>query len=338
MADVALRGVHKRYGANHVVRGVDLDVADGEVVALLGGSGCGKTTTLRMVAGLDPTDGGTIAIGGEIVASDAVFVPPERRRLGMVFQSYAVWPHLTVFENVAFPLVVTSAGDVAARVGRALEAVQLTALKDRRPSQLSGGQQQRVAIARALVAEPRVLLLDEPLSNLDANLRLELREEIRSIVRRAGVTVMLVTHDQEEAFALADRIALMDAGRIAQLAPPRDLYERPATSAVARFLGMSQRIPGIRVDGGVRVGDVVVPAHAPEDAPQGECVLAFRTADAGIGPGGIPGRVVDRAWLGAHVRARVEVAGAVVVVDGPPGVAVGDAVGVVVRCGAILAP
>jgi iron(III) transport system ATP-binding protein len=313
VASVSLAGVHQSYGSNAVVRGIDLAVADGEVVALLGGSGCGKTTTLRAVAGLERISAGTIRIGDEVVAGPGIHVAPERRRLGMVFQSYAVWPHLDVFENIAFPLRIARAPDVDARVRQVVATVQLDGLERRRPSELSGGQQQRVAIARALVAEPRVLLLDEPLSNLDANLRLELREEIRALVRRIGVTVLLVTHDQDEAFAVADRIALMDGGRIAQFDVPRALYEAPATAAVAMFLGASQRLTGVRTSSGVRVDGVDVDATAVDDSPiEGQVDLAFRAQDASLAPEGIPGRVVDATWLGTCVRLRIRVGDVVV--------------------------
>jgi ABC-type Fe3+/spermidine/putrescine transport system ATPase subunit len=345
VAEVALVGVHKRFPAsgvspeNHVVRGVDLTIGDGEVVCLLGGSGCGKTTTLRMIAGLDTVSDGRISIGGVEVSGPAVFVPPERRRLGMVFQSYAIWPHLDVFENVAFPLRMLGTNYIATRVDAALAAVRLTALARRKPSALSGGQQQRVAIARALVAEPRVLLLDEPLSNLDANLRHELRDEIRQLVRRAGLTAVLVTHDQEEASAVADRIALMDQGRITQVGPPRELFEAPRTSAVALFLGVSNRLTGQRDGAGVRVGDVHVPAMILEDSPaSGPCRLGFRPGAARLvasGPG-LPGVVEEALWTGTGARVTVRIGGDRVVVDGAGGVAVGASVSLQVDAAFVL--
>ena len=222
MADVRLTSLVKRYGDNEVVRGLDLHVRDGEIVCLLGPSGCGKTTTLRMVAGLERPTAGEVSIGDRPVSSAGLFVPPEERRLGMVFQSYAVWPHMRVLDNVMFPLDVAgmARSEAEERAIEALASVKLHGLDARYPHQLSGGQQQRVALARALVAEPEVLLLDEPLSNLDARLREEMRDEIRALVKRIGVTVIFVTHDQEEALGLSDRVAVMDRGVIQQLDTP----------------------------------------------------------------------------------------------------------------------
>lgn len=251
MARVLLKGIQKSYGDNPVVRSLDLEVEEGEVLALLGPSGCGKTTTLRMVAGLEQPSGGEIRIGEEVVSGPGRFVPPELRRLGMVFQSYAVWPHRTVRENVAYPLRLQGAADLEPRVDQALDAVKLSGLGERYPNQLSGGQQQRVALARALVAEPRVLLLDEPLSNLDAHLREQMRDEIRALVKRRGITVLFVTHDQEEALGLADRVAVMHQGRVEQHAAPERLYDEPATVFAARFVGRQSELPLALVPEGI---------------------------------------------------------------------------------------
>jgi iron(III) transport system ATP-binding protein len=333
VASVELRGIRKRYGAVEVVCGLDLSVAQGTVLCLLGGSGCGKTTTLRMIAGLERPDEGSVRIGEALVSGPGVFVPPERRGLGMVFQSYAIWPHLDVFENVAFPL--RRAGRPLEPVVPLLEQLGLGGLARRRPDQLSGGQQQRVALARALVADPAVLLLDEPLSNLDTRLRIEVRSQIRELVTARGITAVLVTHDHDEAFAIADQVAFLNAGRPEQVGPGRDLWERPRTAAVARFFGV-QELPGERVEGGVRVGSHIVRATPVEDAPAaGPCRLAFRAGDASLGSGSPPGDggiegIVERCtFLGDHVSARIRIGEARV--DVPGEAAPGEAAQVWVR-------
>jgi iron(III) transport system ATP-binding protein len=238
---ITIAGVSRRFGNVTAVDSVDLEIRNGEFLTLLGPSGCGKTTTLRMVAGLEPNDGGRISIG-ERVVSDAkagVFVAPDHRNIGMVFQSYAIWPHMTVFENVAYPLRIRrkSAAEVRERVGRVLQLVDLGGYAERPAPLLSGGQQQRVAIARALVFEPEVLLLDEPLSNLDAKLRTQTGDEFRALQRRLGITTLYVTHDQEEAMALSDRIVVMHAGKILQAGAPEEIYRRPRRREVAAFFG-----------------------------------------------------------------------------------------------------
>jgi len=241
MSDVVLEKVSRKFGEFAAVSDVDLRVSEGEFVTLLGPSGCGKTTTLRMVAGLEQNTGGRISLGNEIVsdAASGVFVASERRRLGMVFQSYAIWPHMTVFENVAYPLRVRRrpAAEIRDLVLRALRLVEMEAFAERPAPALSGGQQQRVAIARALVFEPKVLLLDEPLSNLDAKLRLQMGDEFRAIQRRLGMTTLYVTHDQSEAMALSDRVVVMDQGRIQQIGAPEEIYRYPVNRTVAAFFG-----------------------------------------------------------------------------------------------------
>ena len=233
------------------VDGVTIEVAEQEFFVLLGLSGSGKTTLLRCVAGLERPDGGEIAIGNTLVSSAErnFFLGPEERGLGMVFQSYAVWPHMTVYQNVAFPLVngprKYSTHDVKKRVLNALELVQLGGLADRPAPFLSGGQQQRVALARALAVEPKVLLMDEPLSNLDARLREEVRDEIKNLSRKFGIAVLYVTHDQVEAMALADRVAVMSKGKVLQCAPPRELYEAPSSREVCEFLGSTNLLDGV---------------------------------------------------------------------------------------------
>ena len=236
MIPVSIDAIHKSYdGRTPVLDGISLEIAAGELFFLLGGSGCGKTTLLRLLAGFINPDRGGIRFAG----SDVTRVPTERRDIGMVFQNYALWPHLTVAENIAFGLDVRQvpAGERAKRLDEALSLVELGGYGARGIGELSGGQQQRVALARALVVRPKVLLLDEPLSNLDARLRTTMRQEIRQVCKAAGVTAVYVTHDQAEALSTADRIALMVAGRVAQIGTPRELYDHPRSEAVARFLG-----------------------------------------------------------------------------------------------------
>jgi iron(III) transport system ATP-binding protein len=241
MSTVLLENVSRKFGDFAAVDDVDLHIKEGEFVTLLGPSGCGKTTTLRMVAGLEHNTSGRISLGPEAVSDAAIglFVPPERRKLGMVFQSYAIWPHMTVFDNVAYPLRVRrrSAEEITERVTTALRLVEMAGFAERPAPALSGGQQQRVAIARALVFEPKVLLLDEPLSNLDAKLRLQMGDEFRSIQQRLGMTSLYVTHDQSEAMALSDRVVVMDRGRIQQVGAPEEIYRYPANRTVAAFFG-----------------------------------------------------------------------------------------------------
>ena len=235
MSDLRLQGITKRYGAVTAVDGVDLEVRDGEFLTLLGPSGCGKTTTLGLIAGFFPPSAGEIYLKGKPVAG----LPPFKRDIGVVFQDYALFPHMTAGENVAFGLRMRGVerAEMDARVKEALELVQLRGLSERRPLELSGGQRQRVALARALVIRPAVLLLDEPLSNLDLKLREEMRVEIAGIQRRLGITTVFVTHDQGEALVMSDRIAVMNAGRIEQLGRPSEIYEKPATRFVAEFIG-----------------------------------------------------------------------------------------------------
>lgn len=249
MARLELHGLSKRYGEVHAVRGVDLTVDQGEMVVLLGPSGCGKTTTLRMIAGFVEATAGRIVLGD----TDVTRLPPHRRNTGMVFQGYALFPHLTAAENVAFGLEMRKVGPAERerRVGEALRLVRLGDLAHRLPRQLSGGQQQRVALARALVIEPDVLLLDEPLSNLDAKLRQEVRVEIRQLQRRLGITTVMVTHDQDEALTVADRLVVMSHGEVQQVGRQRDLYERPRNRFVAGFLGRTNFLTGRMEAGGV---------------------------------------------------------------------------------------
>jgi spermidine/putrescine ABC transporter ATP-binding subunit len=274
VATVELEGVSKAYGAHRAVHELSLAVDSGESVALLGPSGCGKTTTLNMIAGFLEPDAGHIRIDGRAVDG----VPPYRRNIGMVFQHYALFPHLTVADNLAFGLRMRKVGtaEIVRRVGGALELVHLGGLELRYPRELSGGQQQRVALARALVVEPAVLLLDEPLSNLDAKLRQTMREEIVELQRRLGITTIFVTHDQEEALAIARRVAVMDAGRVEQVGAPEAIYARPRTEFVARFIGEANLLPGavlgaergglaVRADSGARLLAPADDAFRPGD-------------------------------------------------------------------------
>ena len=250
MASVELRGLTKRYGAAAVVDNVSLHIEHGQLVCLLGPSGCGKTTTLRLIAGFVEPTAGEIAVGDRVVSSPKRTLPPEQRNMSMIFQSYALWPHMTVGENVAYGLTLRrlNRATIGEKVAAILATTKLTALADRYPGELSGGQQQRVSLARALIVEPQTLLLDEPLSNLDANLREEMRFEIRRLHDAYRYTTVYVTHDQSEAMTTADLIAVMNAGKIEQLGPPEDIYDRPRSEFVARFIGSSNIMNGKAVD------------------------------------------------------------------------------------------
>ena len=246
MAGIRIDRVTKRFGAVSAVKQLTLDIEDREFVTLLGPSGCGKTTLLRLVAGFGAPDEGEIRVGEQRLSTPAHVVPPERRGMGMVFQNYAIWPHKTVYQNVAFGLEVRRVGraETRSRVLRSLDLVNLAGLEHRYPGQLSGGQQQRVALARSLVVEPAILLLDEPLSNLDAKLRERMRWELKALQRRTGITFVYVTHDQSEAMALSDRIAVMHQGEVLQVGTPREVYTHPASKTVADFMGLVNLIPG----------------------------------------------------------------------------------------------
>ncbi|BDI23577.1 ABC transporter ATP-binding protein [Herbiconiux sp. L3-i23] len=330
-AAVELRGVVKTYGAARALDGIDLRLAPGEFIALLGPSGCGKTTALRSLAGLERIDSGEILIDGDDVAR----IPTNKRDMGMVFQSYSLFPHMTSIANVEYGLRMRKVAS-AERRQRALEALELVGLGDkgeRFAHQLSGGQQQRVALARALVTRPRVLLLDEPLSALDAKVRVQLREQIRLIQLELGITTLFVTHDQEEALAVADRVAVMNAGRIEQLGAPEELYSRPATAFVADFVGTSNRIPGI-VDGGrVELLGETLPLIDPTE-PNGPVLASVRPEDLLLGSTGWNGTVVASSFLGSSRRTTVAVVGGVELVvqhDVAVSPAVGESVRVALR-------
>ncbi|HEV8343069.1 MAG TPA: ABC transporter ATP-binding protein [Candidatus Binatia bacterium] len=255
MTTVSLKGLTKKFSGTAAIDGLNLEIGDREFVSLLGPSGCGKTTTLRLMAGFLQPEAGEIWVDQEVVSSPSILVPPERRNMSMIFQSYAVWPHMTVFENVAYGLKFKrlSRAEIEKKVERLLQLVHLGPLKARYPSELSGGQQQRVALARALVVEPRILLLDEPLSNLDANLREEMRFEIRRLHEEFQITTIYVTHDQGEAMVTSDRIAVMHQGRIVQLGTPEEIFDHPQTRFVAEFIGKTNILKGRLHDLKVRI-------------------------------------------------------------------------------------
>jgi iron(III) transport system ATP-binding protein len=329
MTPIRFDRVRKLYGTAVAVDGVTLDIAAGELFFLLGPSGCGKTTLLRILAGFVHPDEGNVLFGTDCITD----LPPRERDAGMVFQAYALWPHMTVADNVAYGLRVRGLrrADVAERVEKALKLVRMEGFGDRRPSQLSGGQQQRVALARALVIEPRVLLLDEPLSNLDARLRDEMREEIRRLHEATGLTMVYVTHDQKEALALADRLAVMDHGRLVQVGTATEVYERPANRFVARFLGDTNLIPGTLrgcADGRCTVDTAVgaLTALAPASpTPEGAAVTcSIRPQAFTLGAGGadaensISARVERVAFLGDVVQVGLTAGGVALQVTSLP--------------------
>ena len=314
MTAIRIEGVARSFGAVAAVRGVTLDIRDGEFFTLLGPSGCGKTTLLRMVAGFCDLDSGAIRFGERRIDT----VPPHKRNTGMVFQNYAIFPNLTVDGNVAYGLKARSigAGEIAGRVDRALKLVHLDLYAGRWPHQLSGGQLQRVALARSLVIEPEVLLLDEPLSNLDAQLRVEMRGEIRQLQKKLGITAIYVTHDQEEAMAISDRIAVMSAGQVEQIGQPAEIYRRPATPFVARFMGTTNLLSGnvVRREGAravVRVGarEFLIDAGSIAAAAPGAAVgFSLRPEAIVISPTGTP---APPGWAGLEAQVvRVEFLGA----------------------------
>jgi iron(III) transport system ATP-binding protein len=353
MPAVLVENVSRHFGEVVAVDRVNLSVEHGEFVTLLGPSGCGKTTTLRMVAGLEQNTGGRISIGDRVVSDAAAgfFVPPDRRQLGMVFQSYAIWPHMTVFDNVAYPLRVrrTPRSELQGRVLAALRLVEMESYADRPAPALSGGQQQRVAIARALVFEPALLLLDEPLSNLDARLRAQMGAEFRSLQKRLGITSLYVTHDQEEAMALSDRVVVMQAGRVLQIGAPEEIYQRPQSAAVASFFGSPNLLPATvvgcaRVNEGefevsvrgtwtgvcragvaLAAGSDVFVMVRPENVG-----LAVDESGAGDGREVLSGRVVQSSFHGARRAVTMEVNGNVMRAEIPARAPIGERVSVTI--------
>ena len=276
MSKVVISNVTKAFGDVVVLQKFDEIFEDKEFITLLGPSGCGKTTMLRMIAGFEKPTSGEISIGDRVVSSASVFVPPEKRDIGMVFQSYAVWPHMTVFQNVAYPLKIQKLpkATIEEKVKKTLEIVHLSQYADRLPSQLSGGQQQRVALARALVAAPKILLLDEPLSNLDAKLRESMRFEIKEIQQNLGITVVYVTHDQTEAMAMSDRIIVINRGVVQQIGSPEEIYRNPANQFVADFVGKVDFVKAVADEKSVTLPDGQTLPYNKE--MRGDVVLAFR--------------------------------------------------------------
>ena len=312
MAQVTISNVYKRFGNVTAVNDFNLEIADGEFISILGPSGCGKTTMLRMIAGFEQASEGEISIGDRLVSSSkqSVFVPPEKRDIGMVFQSYAVWPHMTVAENVGYPLKIKNIpkAQIKEDVQHALDMVHLGEYAERYPHQLSGGQQQRVALARALVAKPRLLLLDEPLSNLDAKLRESMRFEILELQKKLAITVVYVTHDQAEAMAMSDRIVVMNKGHVQQIDEPSTVYTQPANSLVADFIGLVNFIPAVADGDSVKVKDIDMGFANPEQL-EGDVLLAIRPENINMSkyPSVIKGKLTNRFYLGDAVDYRVTV-------------------------------
>ena len=327
MSEILLNHIDKYYGNNHVLKDVNLTVQDGDFLTLLGPSGCGKTTMLRILAGLEKPQQGTITIDGEKVvdASEAFFLPPSKRGLNLVFQSYALWPHMTVYDNIAFVLSVakTPKEQIPGMVQEALEKMQIGEFAKRYPSELSGGQQQRVAIARSIVNRPRLLLLDEPLSNLDAKLRIDMRGELKRLHKDLGTTVVYVTHDQVEALTMSTRIAVFFKGVLTQVDTPVNLYQNPATMEVADFIG-NPKINFIKADGKAQgqslvtdspLGRLVFEKHY--HGPQGtvDCTLGIRPEMLRIDPSGpIEGSVLSSPPAGSESLIQVQVKGQVLLV------------------------
>jgi len=325
---LGIRNVAKNFGRNAVLRNVSLEIAEGEFLTILGESGSGKTTLLRIIAGFETASSGELWMGGERLDHQ----PPYRRRVNTVFQSYALFPHLTVEENVGYGLRVAQrpAAEIAQRVADALDKVKMTAHAKSKPSKISGGQQQRVALARALVNRPRLLLLDEPLSALDANLRRQMQVELKSLQREVGIAFVFVTHDQEEAMVMSDRIALLRSGELEQVATPREIYNRPATAYVAQFIGHTNLLKG-EVRGGVaRCAWLTWPSPVPD----GPALFSLRPEHVRLAAAGaltdalrVRGRVLHQAFHGATELIRVECAdGLVLVMRTPSGSGVHDEV------------
>ncbi len=336
--EVRLEGLVRRYGPVTALDGLELTLHPGELVALLGPSGCGKTTALRLLAGLEDADAGRVVVGGK----DMTNLPTNKRGMGMVFQAYSLFPHMTARENVAFGLRLRKMGtsERLRRAGEVLDLVGLSAQADRYAHQMSGGQQQRVALARALAIRPTVLLLDEPLSALDAKVRIQLRDEIRRIQLEVGTTTLFVTHDQEEALAMADRVGVMRAGRLEQLASPTEVYASPATPFVAEFVGLTNRLPARIGDGRAHVlgasiplapGSTTGPTGVALVRPEAVQVTSDHDGAAGADGGGERGTVASTAFLGAFSRLTVDVGGGLVVAQLPTAEALQFGVGDVVR-------
>jgi len=328
---LSIESLSVSYGGTRVLDRVSLGVERGEMIALLGSSGCGKTTLLRSIAGFVIPDEGTIRVGGD----DITRLPPEKRETAMMFQSYALWPHMTVAGNIAYGLKMRGwkSDRIATRVAEMLKLLQLEGFTERRVTQLSGGQRQRVALGRALAVDPHLLLLDEPMSNLDYKVRVELRHELRALQRRIGITAVYVTHDREEALTLADRIAVIDAGRIVQLGTPEEIFHQPQSAFVAGFMGADNALDLVQAEGGVLVAAVAgtpaaerLRAHFRSDTAQLAMHAGGHAADALV----LPGVVAQSVYVGHGYRYRVRTDDAEVWVQAPERVAEGTAANVVV--------
>jgi iron(III) transport system ATP-binding protein len=330
MPHLALDGLTKHYGAVTVLDGIDLSVARGQLVCLLGPSGCGKTTTLRLIAGFIEPTAGTVRVGERVLSRPGATTPPERRGMSMIFQSYALWPHMTVFDNVAYGLVLRKLdqAEIGKRVNRMLAAVKLERLATSYPGELSGGQQQRAALARALVVEPEILLLDEPLSNLDAALREEMRFEIRRLHDEFRYTTVYVTHDQAEAMTTADQIVVMNHGRIEQAGTPEDIYSRPRSRFVANFLGGANILSGRAVDAlRLDIGAGVVRCAEPAFSAGAAGALSIRSHEIGVSvaarEGALQARVLRQTFLGSTRDLALALAdGTTLRASAPPGLAI----------------
>jgi ABC-type Fe3+/spermidine/putrescine transport system ATPase subunit len=336
---IRVRDLHVAYGGTPVLHGVSLDFPPGTFTALLGSSGCGKTTLLRSLCGFVPVRSGSIVVGDR----DVTLLPPEQRGMAMVFQSYALWPHMTVLQNIGYGLKLRGAArtEIATKVASLLAMLGLSGYEERKVTALSGGQRQRVALGRALAVDPGILLLDEPLSNLDAKIRMTMRHEIRAIQQRLGVTAIHVTHDREEAMTMADRLVILQAGRIAQVGTPEEVYDRPASAFVANFMGAENVLPVhvARGEDGTTVSTGLAVARLADDdaiaLPAGEAVAYFRDGAASLdapdaAPQGdllVPGHITTRSYPGGLYRYRIEAAGRQITVDDAarhePGAAVG---------------
>jgi ABC-type Fe3+/spermidine/putrescine transport system ATPase subunit len=335
---ISVRGLRVAYGANEVLKGIDLDIEPGSFVALLGASGCGKTTLLRSLSGFNPVKAGSITVKGQ----DILHEPPERRGMAMVFQSYALWSHMSVAQNIGYGLKLRRVprAEIQQRVDKLLQMLGLQGFGDRPVTALSGGQRQRVALGRALAVEPEILLLDEPLSNLDAGIRLQMRHEIRSIQRALGVTAILVTHDREEAMVMADQVVILEQGHIAQIGSPEDVYQRPQTPYVATFMGAENTISceARAEDGGVHlhVPDIAqARVWCPHTAAiNGPAQVHFRSEMASLGTADaqssdnlqIPGHIHQVSYLGGGYRCEIKTACGTFFIDHPQAIAQGDAV------------
>ncbi|WP_208347495.1 ABC transporter ATP-binding protein [Pseudaestuariivita rosea] len=305
---ISVKGLTKIFGHHRAVDDVSFDIPKGKLFCVVGPSGCGKSTLLRLIAGLETPQHGSIELDGQRVVGDDVFIPPEDRRVGVVFQSYALWPHLTVAENVAFPYQSQGFAKAEARAKAAehLQTVALTQYAGRRPEALSGGQRQRVALARCLAGKAQTILMDEPLANLDPHLRETMETELRAFHDRSGVTTLFITHDQREAMALADIMAVMDQGHILQIGPPQQIYAEPANETVARFIGRGTLIKSTVQDGRARVADQDIAVTGVSDGP---CILFVRPENIQTGPDGWPTQVTSVHYRGSHWEVTVNSAG-----------------------------